>query len=570
MTGVVPRLERAAYWAALAALCWALLAFLIWPVLSAFHAAFLRDGVLAIGQVTGDLAGSRRVRLAVWNTAWMTAATTVTVAIVGVFQVVVLEYLHVRGRAILKVAFAVPLVFGSVVAAAGYAFTYGPSGVVTIGVQRVLPGLPPDWFLGWFGVLFIHTFLMTSFYYLFLRAAMRRVDYATIEAARSLGAGEWTILRRVVLPVIAPTFFAVLILTVFVAISSFAAPRILGGRDFFMLTEVILTLNSLRRPDMAALLALLMGLVLMALILLFQSLEARGARIGGARTPAPIQLRRVRSRGWNAVLHGLCFVLAVIYLLPVGLVVLFSFAPAASIGVETLPSSLTLRTYVRVFTDGTAIAPFWTSVQMALIAVGAGLAMTLFAVPVMLSARNLWTRALDLVFFLPWVLPSVLLAVGLITAFDTPNWLIGGGVLLGSFWILPIGYTIVVLPLMVRFLRAAFVGIDPDYDLAARALGAPALYRFRRVTLPLIVPTAILVSGMAFNDLMTEYPLSAFLYNVNNRPLPIAVVEGAMSTDPEQKALNLVFSVLIMGFSLAVILFAERLGLGQGPKINRL
>jgi iron(III) transport system permease protein len=57
---------------------------------------------------------------------------------------------------------------------------------------------------------------------------------------------------------------------------------------------------------------------------------------------------------------------------------------------------------------------------------------------------------------------------------------------------------------------------------------------------------------------------------VNNTPLPIAIVEGAMSTDPEQKALNLVYSVLIMGFSLAVILFAERIGLGQGPKINRL
>jgi len=121
----------------------------------------------------------------------------------------------------------------------------------------------------------------------------------------------------------------------------------------------------------------------------------------------------------------------------------------------------------------------------------------------------------------------------------------------------------------VRFLRAAFVGIDPDYDQAARALGAATLYRFRRVMFPLILPTAVLVPGMAFNDLMTEYPLSAFLYNVNNTPLPIAIVEGAMSPDPEQRALNLVYSVLIMGFSLAVILLAERIGLGQGPKINR-
>jgi len=166
-------------------------------------------------------------------------------------------------------------------------------------------------------------------------------------------------------------------------------------------------------------------------------------------------------------------------------------------------------------------------------------------------------------------IPSILLAVGVIAAFDTPNPLIFGGVLLGSFWILPVAYTVVILPLMVRFLRAAFTGIDPGLEEAARSMGAGGLYRFRRVILPIVLPTAILVAGMTFNDLMTEYPLSAFLYNVNNRPLPIAIVEGAMSPDPEEKAVNLVYSVLIMGFSLAVILFAERIGLGRGPQSDQ-
>lgn len=385
-----------------------------------------------------------------------------------------------------------------------------------------------------------------------------------------MGAGEWTILRRVVLPVILPTLLAVTLLTVYGAIGSFAAPQVLGGRDFFMLSQVILTLNSLRRQDMAALLALIIGIVVMVLILLSQHYENKGSYFGGSKTPMPIQLRRIRSPWGNAALHGVCYLLALIYFVPVGLVVLFSFAPAASIGTETLPSSLTLRNYIRVFTDGAAFEPFFNSMRMGLIAVGVGLAITLFAVPIMLRTKGWVARALDLSFFLPWVVPSILLAVGMIVAFDTPNPLIGGGVLLGSFWILPIAYTIVILPLMVRFLRASFTGIDPVYEEAARSLGAGALYRFRRVTLPLVVPTVILVSGMTFNDLMTEYPLSAFLYNVNNTPLPIAIVDGAMSPDPEQKAINLVYSVLIMGFSLAVILFAERIGLGRGPETNSL
>ncbi|MGO7961745.1 iron ABC transporter permease, partial [Rhizobium leguminosarum] len=87
----------------------------------------------------------------------------------------------VRGRALFKIAYATPLVFGSVVAAAVYNFTYGPVGAVTHLVKAIVSSLPQDWFIGWFVVLFTHTFLTTNFYYLFLRAAMRRVYHATIE-----------------------------------------------------------------------------------------------------------------------------------------------------------------------------------------------------------------------------------------------------------------------------------------------------------------------------------------------------------------------------------------------------
>ncbi|UIY27859.1 ABC transporter permease subunit (plasmid) [Rhizobium leguminosarum] len=256
--------------------------------------------------------------------------------------------------------------------------------------------------------------------------------------------------------------------------------------------------------------------------------------------------------------------------MPIALVVLFSFAPAASIGIEVIPSSLTLKNYARVFTEGTAFLPFFNSIVMSLVAVSAALVVTLFAVPVILGRRSWLTRLLDITFFLPWVVPSVLLAVGLIVTFDTPNPLVGNAVLLGGYWLLPIGYAIVALPLMVRFLRAAFIGIDPAYNEAARSMGATGLYRYRRIILPIVAPTVILVAGMAFNDLLSEYPLSAFLYNVNNKPLPIAIVDSSLSVDPEQAALNLVYVTLIMAFSLAIILLAERIGLGKGPETTTL
>lgn len=424
-------LSRVAFWCGVTLAVWALVTFLFVPLFSSFGTAFMRDGRLAILEIGGDLFASRRVRTAIWNTVWMTAITTVTVTIVGVFQVMVLEYFHVRGRAVLKVVFAIPLVFNSIVAAAGYNFTYGPGGAVTVGLQQFFPDVPADWFRGWFGVWFLQTFHMTSFFFLFLRATMRRVDYSTIEAARSLGAGEWTILRRVLLPVIFPTLMAVILLVIYGAIGSFAAPQVLGNRDFYMLSQITLTLNSLRRYDMAAVLALVTGAIVMGLILLSQYYESKGSYVGGSKIPTPIQLKSIQNPLANTLLHALCYVMVLIYVLPVGLVILFSFAPSSSIGVEALPSSLTLKNYLRVFTEGAAFAPALNSIKMGTVAVLAGLSLTLFAVPILVKSRGWLARILDLSLFLPWVVPSILVAVGLIAAFDRPNFLIGGGCWLG-------------------------------------------------------------------------------------------------------------------------------------------
>lgn len=564
------RLERAGLLLGLCGVVWFLLTFLIFPLIAGLSVAFPGADSKGLFILAEELSAARRVREAVANTAWMTLATVFTVTVVGVLQVMFLDYFAIRGRSLLKIGFAVPLVFGSVVAAAGYRFVFGQTGSVTAVLTWLFPDLGSDWFEGFWAVLYAHTFLMTGLHYLFLRAALRRVDYSTVEAARSLGAKEHTILLRVVLPAVMPTLIAVTLLLTDTAMASFAVPEILGGRDFHMLSQMILKLNSLRRQDLAVILAMMFGVIVMSLIIASQIVEQRGRFTGGAKVPVPIQLKTIRNPVWNGIAHGIAYLFLAANVLPVLTVVLFSFAPAASIGVEIIPSSLSLQNYLKVFTDADVLQPLLNSLQMSGLAVFFGLAITLFSVPVMLKYDNWAARTLDLSFFLPWFLPGVLLAVGMILAFDTPNALVGGAILLGNWWIVPAAYTVIIMPLMVRFLRAAFVGIDPHYGEAAQSLGASALYRFRRISLPLILPTVVLLAGLKFNDLMTEYPVSAFLFNVNNRPLSLAIVDGARSADPEQRAVNLVYVTLIMAASMVIIVLAERLSMGRGPERNRL
>jgi spermidine/putrescine transport system permease protein len=60
--------------------------------------------------------------------------------------------------------------------------------------------------------------------------ALQAIDDSLIEAARSLGARRFTILRRIVLPLSAPGLIAGAVLIFVPVVGSFMEPRILGGR----------------------------------------------------------------------------------------------------------------------------------------------------------------------------------------------------------------------------------------------------------------------------------------------------------------------------------------------------
>ena len=562
MRSVMLSPARILFWLALLGLMWLVVTFLYVPLLTVLDAAFTKEGAVTSETIL-RLMASRNVQASLFTTLWITAITLVTVNIVGLFQVAVLEFFEIRGSAILKVAFATPLVFASVTAITGYSFAYGSSGAVTGTIVQIFPDMDKNWFRGGLAILIAHSFLMTHYHFLFLRAAIRRVDFSIVEAARSLGASPVGTLLRIVLPVIAPMIFAVTLLVLLNSLTSFAAPALLGGRDYRMINQMILALNSIRRTDMAAMLALLLGTVSLIVFLLLRWVEHKGRYVGGAKTPVPMRKIALRNRWGRWLVHALAYGLAVIYLIPVLLTIAFSFAPSQSIAVDIWPSGFTLANYKAVLFDGRAVAPLINSVIMSLMSVAGVLCVALFASHLIATKRNFAASVLEFSLFIPWVLPSSLVAIGLITAFDAPNWLIFDRVLLGSYEILPIAYGILIIPMMIRLIGSAMVGLDASLNDAARALGAGPFYSFRRITLPLLAPVLILVSAMAFNDLVNEYTVSAFLYNTNNTPLGVAIAAGAASNDPEITAKTLVYATLVMGFSFFVIMLADRIGLGK-------
>lgn len=311
---------------------------------------------------------------------------------------------------------------------------------------------------------------------------------------------------------------------------------------------------------MAALLSLLLGAISLVVFLWMKRVERRGGTISTAKTQSPLRKTAIRNRPLNLLVHAIAYLLFVIYMAPILITVAFSFAPTESIVRDAIPTRFTVEHYVTVFSDPRAFGPLGNSLVLASLAVGTALAISLFAAIRIRASKGLISDSLEFSLFIPWVLPGMLLAVGLIAAYNRPSVLVLGQSLVGTYWLLPIAYVIVIIPMMVRMLGAALAGIDPNIDDAGRSLGASAAYRFTRLTAPLLAPVIALVAAMSFNDLLSEYTLSVFLYNINNIPLGVALQNAARADRPDQIAISMVYVVLLLGFSLIVILAADRLG----------
>lgn len=533
----------------IAVLLWVIAVFLLLPNISVLAAVFT-DGSGAISfRAIERLVSSDRAMQGLANSFILAAILALTVNVVGIFVVLVTRFYAVRGARVLWVGYATTLVCGGIVLVFGYRQVYGPSGLITKLLSGVYPDLNPNWFSGMLAVVVVMTFASTGNHLLFLSAAVNKIDHQTIEAARMLGASDARILWRIVLPILRPMTFAITVLTFLAGLSALAAPQVLGGRDFQTVAPLILTFSrTIASRDLAATLALVLGLATIALLAILNRVERNGTYFSVAKVPVPLQKQRIRSRTASIAVHAVAYLLWVIYILPPALITLFSFTSARAINSGVLTwSSFTLDNYIAALTTERGLRPFVVSIVYSAAASLVVVVLILFAARLLQKHRNWLTQAMEYALYIPWLLPATTIALGLILAFDHPQPALLGQVLTGTVWLLGIAFVLGKIPFTLRLLKAAFTSVPDNQEEAAAILGAKPLRSFRTVVVPAIIPTAAAITVLNFSSLLDEYDSAAFLAYPLLQPLGI-VIKNATSGESvdDATALVYVYAVLLM------------------------
>lgn len=193
-------------------------------------------------------------------------SATAIAFVLGVPLAWVLARLEFPGRALVRAIVTLPLVLPPVVGGAALLFALGRRGLVGEVVYDATGLLLP--FSAW-GVVVATTFVAMPFMVITVEGALRSLDQRYEGAATTLGAGRWTVLRRVTLPMIAPSILSGVVLTWARAFGEFGATITfagnLQGETQTLPLAVFVTLESDR--DAAVAISLLMVVVSLAVLI---------------------------------------------------------------------------------------------------------------------------------------------------------------------------------------------------------------------------------------------------------------------------------------------------------------
>lgn len=545
-------------------LIWLIVAFIIYPNLNLLISIFYKNGEFSTDVFRKILSSDRALR-SMKNSFILAFSMLISVNVVGVLVVLFTEYWEIKGAKILKMGYMTSLVYGGVVLVTGYKFIYGSNGILTKFLTALIPAIPNDWFTGYWAVIFIMTFACTSNHIIFLTNSIRSLDYHTIEAAKNMGASGGSILFKIVFPTLKPTFFAISILTFLTGLSALSAPMIVGGDNFQTINPMIITFaKSPHSREIAALLAVILGIATIIMLAVLNKVEKGGNYISVSKTKTKIRKQKINNPVLNVLAHVTAYILFVIYIVPVIIIVLFSFSDSMAIKTGTISlRTLTLKNYITLFTEDFAFKPYLVSFAYSL---GAAVIVTIIAIVVtkiVHKSQNKLDGLFEYSVLIPWLLPSTLIALGLMVTYDVPRLIIGNKVLIGTAVLMLIAYVIVKLPFSFRMIKASFFSIDDNLEEAAKCMGAGTFYTMVKVIIPVIMPVVLSVIVLNFNSMLADYDLSVFLYHPSYQPLGIVVKAASDETaSTDSQAMVFVYTVILMIISSLALYFGQ----GDGAK----
>ncbi len=456
-----------------------LLAFLIVPVGRVFLVAFQAgDGGFTLVHFADFFRTSLFIE-SFWNSLYVAAMSVVFASLIAVPLAVILARYRFPGTALITTLGVLPLVMPPFVGAVAMQLVFGRNGTVNLLLMDWF-GFRLDLMDGLNGVIFVQSLHYFPFILMNLTASLSNVDISMEEAGQNLGAKNFTLLRRIVLPLALPGYLAGASLVFVKVFDDLATPLMLNVTNM-LAPQAYLRVTSVGLGDpMGYVISVILVVVSVAAMglaaLLLRGRDYATQQRGGGGLGRRELTRRGLILCW-------CFVVPVLFLVlaPHIGILLLSFATIWSF--SPLPDGFTLEHYGTVLRE---TPQFITNTLLycglaGLIDVVIGVTIAWLVLRTKLPGRKL----LDMAAMSALAVPGLVLGIGILrTYFDVKMW---DGASLATSWImLTIVLAVRRLPYALRASTAALQQVHRSLEEAAENMGAGKVTTLRRIVVPLM------------------------------------------------------------------------------------
>lgn len=488
------------------------------------------------------------------DTTWFVGGATALAFVLSFVLAFLVERTTLPCRHLIFTLLTLPIMIPPLITGLSWIFLLGKSrGLLNVLLRGLLghEGTGPFDVFTWYGMILAQGLAVVPFMFLLMSGAMRSMDPALEEACLVSGCGWLRTLTRITVPVLRPAMLSVLLLTAIITLESFDIPLLLGlGAGARVLaTSVYYPLYpqiGLPRYGEVAAIALAFLVITYALVSLYARVTREQARYatvtGKGFRPRPIELGR-----WKYVaLGGVCLYLCVQVAMP-AFVLLWSslldgYRPPTDWAIF---QDLSLTSFAKVLND----SRFFPALRNTLVV--ATLSATLVA---LLSAMLAWLvvrsqvkgkRVLDLLASTSIAIPSVIAGVSFLIFYLAMPGIRALG-LYGTIWVLVLALSYRT-SVGYRMTSAGISQIKRELEEAASVCGASWLAMFRRVLLPLLLPTIVAVWLLIFIVNFREFTIALLLGGVDNMMLgPLLWRYVASSEMGQASALAVIMAAMLL------------------------
>jgi len=445
------------------------------------------------------------------NSLLLAAGTTVIALLVGVTTSILLGRTNLPGKKTLGELVLWPMYVSHLVLAFGWFLMYGPSGYVTM-LFRSWFEVEPWNLYTILGMAVVAGAAQAPMVHLFCSSSARVADASLEDAARTIGAGPFTVIWKVTIPLLRPAIIYSAMLNFIGALEMLSVPLIFGspaGLDFFTTFLYIEGIGK-TNPDYGLigaaavfLLALITVLILLQRLLLrkadrFISVKGKATRrklfdLGKYRWPLSILLSTYFFLTLGIVLGGVILRSVTTFLTPL-------LPPWELFTWDHFALIFKYDAYTRSITNSIFIA-----------GVGAAMAVSLVTLITVVIHRSgfRFRKQMEFVALYPRAVPGIVAGIGFFWAmlmfpFMNP--------LYGTVWILILAFTMRTIPTAFGAISPMLMQIAKDLDQSSRTVGADWWTTTRVVILPLLKPAVFGAYVLLFLSFLKEYASAAFLF----------------------------------------------------------